>query len=46
MMAAAAVGFACLVYAYLTASAATSTAQSWTVEIWSGKPGQMASSDW
>src|SRR5439155_2074542 len=32
-----------LVYAYLTASAATTTAQSWTVEVWNGKPGQTGS---
>jgi hypothetical protein len=32
-----------LVYAYLTASADTTTAQSWTVEVWNGKPGQTGS---
>ena len=32
-----------VVYAYLTASAATNTAQSWTVEVWKGKPGQAGS---
>jgi hypothetical protein len=29
-----------LVYAYLTASAITATAQTFTVEVWNGKPGQ------
>jgi hypothetical protein len=32
-----------LVYAYLTASAETTAAQSWTVEVWNGKPGQTGS---
>ena len=32
-----------VVYAYLTASSETSAAQSWTLEIWNGKPGQAGS---
>lgn len=32
-----------VVYAYLTATAATSSSQSWTVEVWNGKPGQAGS---
>ena len=33
-----------LVYAYLTATAETTTAQTFTVEVWNGKPGQTGSS--
>jgi uncharacterized repeat protein (TIGR01451 family) len=33
-----------LVYAYLTASSATTTAQTFTVEVWNGKPGLTGSS--
>jgi hypothetical protein len=32
-----------LVYAYLTATAATTTAQTFTVEVWNGKPNQTGS---
>ena len=34
-----------LIYAYLTATAAVATAQSFTVEVWSGKPNQAGSSE-
>ena len=33
-----------LVYAYLTATAATTSAQTFTVEVWNGRPGQTGSS--
>ena len=32
-----------LVYAYLKAATETATAQTWTVEVWNGKPGQTGS---
>jgi len=34
-----------LVYGYLTATGTSATAQSWTVEVWNGKPGQIGSSE-
>jgi mRNA-degrading endonuclease toxin of MazEF toxin-antitoxin module len=34
-----------LVYAYLTAGGISASAQSWTVEVWNGKPGQSGSSE-